>query len=154
MKKTRSNLLKGAAFALSGALMLTLSRTVSALADVDPNFLTKDNGNGTFSKVTSVVEQTGASLRTLIITVSVLVMFVGLAIIGMQLFGKNVAKREEAKSRLGWAIVGAILIFGGVAILSLSQSVANQLSTSISQGSNTVIVTPDPNLTATPVPTN
>ena len=85
-----------------------------------------------FEKTENVVKEAGGSLKSLITTVAVIILVVAVIFTGMQFTSKNSAKRQEAKSNLAAIIIGAVLIFGAVAVITLSGTIANALNSSIS----------------------
>lgn len=111
----------------------SLMGTVQAFAnDVDVNEIFSYSGKDMFGETTKVVSQAGASARTLVTTIAVIVLVIGLVFIGVSLASKNSQKREQAKSSLGFTIAGAIIVFAAIAILALSQNIANSLTESVS----------------------
>ncbi len=139
--------------ALITVLLISVScfGTVAAHAtqvDVDDIFNTKSDSD-MFGGTTQVVTEAGSSLRTLVITVAIIILVIGLIIVGVQFASKNSAKRQEAKSSLVYVIIGAVIVFGAVAIIAFSQNIANSLDSSLDKnsgkkGSNpTVTVAPE-----------
>ena len=110
--------------ALITVLLISVScfGTVAAHAtqvDVDGLFNSQSN-NDMFKGTTEVVKEAGSSLRVLVITVAVIILVIGLIIVGVQFASKNSAKRQEAKSSLIYVIIGAVIVFGAVAIIAFS----------------------------------
>lgn len=88
--------------------------------------------NGTmFEQTENVVKKAGGSLKSLITTIAIIVLVIAVIFVGIQFTSKNSAKRQEAKSNLGAIIVGAVLIFAAVAVISLSSTIANALEDSV-----------------------
>lgn len=117
-------------------LMLLVSSfaTVAVSADettgaggVDVNSLFTDDGKGIFKDTTNVAKSAGASARTLVITVAVIFLVIGLIIVGLQFTTRNSAKRQEAKANLVAIIIGAIIVFGAIGIIAFSQKIAGSL---------------------------
>ena len=125
--------------ALITVLLISVScfGTVAAHAtqvDVDGLFNSQSN-NDMFKGTTEVVKEAGSSLRVLVITVAVIILVIGLIIVGVQFASKNSAKRQEAKSSLIYVIIGAVIVFGAVAIIAFSQNIANSLDGSLKSNS-------------------
>lgn len=102
--------------------------------NVDSIFNTKSD-NDMFGGTTQVVTEAGSSLRTLVVTVAIIILVIGLIIVGVQFTSKNSAKRQEAKSSLVYVIIGAVIVFGAVAIIAFSQNIANSLDSSLDKNS-------------------
>ena len=94
---------------------------------VDVNSLFTDDGKGIFKDTTDVAKSAGASARTLVITVAVIFLVIGLIIVGLQFTTRNSAKRQEAKANLVAIIIGAIIVFGAIGIIAFSQKIAGSL---------------------------
>ncbi len=95
-----------------------------------------DNGGTLFQSTEGVVKKAGGSLKSLITTIAIIVLVISVIFVGMQFTSKNSAKRQEAKANLGAIVVGAVLIFAAVAVISLSGTIADSLSTSVEEGIN------------------
>jgi hypothetical protein len=101
--------------------------TPTGAGGVDVNSLFTDDGKGIFKDTTNVAKSAGASARTLVITVAVIFLVIGLIIVGLQFTTRNSAKRQEAKSNLVAIIIGAIIVFGAIGIIAFSQKIAGSL---------------------------
>lgn len=127
---------------LAAAFTVTLG-TVSAKAAPDVEGI-MGNDNGMFTDTENVVKGAGGSLKSLITTIAVIVLVIGLIIVGLQFTSKNSSKRQEAKGNLVAIIIGAVIVFAAVAIITLSGTIADALSTSATSGTTTTATTPTP----------
>lgn len=126
---------------LLSVLMLLVSSfaTVAVSADetktgaggVDVTDIFSNKGEDIFGGTTDVAQKAGASMRGLVIVVAVIILVIGLIVVGVQFASKNSAKRQEAKSNLVAIIIGAIIVFGAVAIIAFSQKIAGSLETTL-----------------------
>ena len=98
---------------------------------VDVKTLFDDDGEDIFGGTTKVAKQAGASARTLVITVAVVILVIGLIIVGLQFTSKNSAKRQDAKANLVAIIIGAVIVFGAIGIIAFSQNIASSLETTL-----------------------
>ena len=117
---------------LAAAFTVTLG-TVSAKAAPDVEGI-MNNDNGMFTDTENVVKGAGGSLKSLITTIAVIVLVIGLIVVGLQFTSKNSSKRQEAKGNLVAIIIGAVIVFAAVAIITLSGTIADALSTSATSG--------------------
>lgn len=117
--------------------------------NVDNIFNTKSD-NDMFGGTTQVVTEAGSSLRTLVVTVAIIIIVIGLIVVGVQFTSKNSAKRQEAKSSLIYVIIGAVIVFGAVAIIAFSQDIANSLDSSLDKNSGKKSSGSTPTVTVAP----
>lgn len=129
LKEKASNKIFVAEIALS-TLLMTSMHTVTALAgtkDKDLQFL-EDNDNKTFSDITDTAKGTGGSFYKLMLVVGAIGLVVSLIALGVSYSTtKNSTKKSENKSHLVDVCIGAILVFGAIAIIGLIKSVATKL---------------------------
>lgn len=114
---------------LAAAFTVTLG-TVNAKAAPDVGDIMSGD-NHMFDQTTDVVKGAGGSAKNLITTIAVIVLVIGLIIVGLQFTTKNSAKRQEAKANLVAIIVGAVIVFAAVAIITLSGTIADALEGSV-----------------------
>lgn len=131
---------KGKLFAFLMALALCFMVfaapvTVKAADDtkslVENAFKSDSQSNGMFNKTEDVVKGAGNSVKSLITTIAIIVLVIAVIFVGLQFTSRNSAKRQEAKSNLAAIIIGAILVFAAVAVISLSGTIAEALNSSI-----------------------
>lgn len=90
--------------------------------------LFNDKGNDHLGKITEQVEDVGASLYRLVLTVAFIVTVCGCAVIGVKLFGRSAVQISEAKENLVWLVVGAVIALSGIAMLTFSKDIAAEIS--------------------------
>ena len=129
MKKTKSMMKKITylmTMLMTGFCMLLqvfAAEEESTTSDYDFSWLTKGEGNQSFSKMTSMVQDTGASFYLLMMAVGVF----GLAgvgtFVGLRLASAGAGKRAEALEQMLMLIIGGSVIFGIPAIIGLAKSI-------------------------------
>ncbi|MBR6474918.1 MAG: hypothetical protein IKS98_05655 [Lachnospiraceae bacterium] len=127
MKKLLSKM----AVLLSVLMLLVSSFATVAVSAAETDFLNQEPTNDIFGGTTKVAKDAGSSLKSLVVTVAIIVLVIGLIVVGLQFTSKNSAKRMEAKSNLVAVIIGAIIVFGAVAIIAFSGTIADSLSKSL-----------------------
>ena len=143
ISKTLSALALGITCAATSLMGTVQAFAASTANDVNVNDIFTEKGKDMFGETTKVVSEAGASARTLVVTIAVIVLVIGLVFIGVSLASRNTQKREQAKSSLGFTIAGAIVVFAAIAILALSQNIAASLTESVTtEQSSTPTPTP------------
>lgn len=126
--------------------IITFAAPVAAHAEVNVNDAFDDSGT-MFSQTENVVRKTGGSLKSLITTIAVIVLVISVIFVGLQFTSKNAARRQEAKSNLASIIIGAILVFASIAVITLAGTISEALETSVEgtgSGQNQTTAAPDP----------
>lgn len=127
----------GKVFMMLSVLALTIGFQPAMLAKADAdaptstptdslNWITDGSkaASGIFKDLTETAKVQGASAYSLTMVIAVIALVASIIMIGIQLTRKNSQKREEAKSSLvGW-IIGALVVFGAMSIISLVQIMA------------------------------
>ncbi len=135
---------------LLSVFVLTLAVTAAVPAvrakagttyDLNEYFQEPEDGEDYFGDVTKVVKQGGASVRGLVMAIGIVFLVISISIVGLTMAKKNPNEREMAKSRLVAIIIGAIIFFSGLAILSLAQRIANTVGNAIPTPTPGVIIT-------------
>lgn len=109
---------------------IKLSNRLSLLADIDLNAIADgESDGGALSQVVTGVKDVGQDSYTLLMWVggfgSIIILI--LAAIGFVISGQS-NKRQEAKSWIVTAIIGAIIIFASIFIINLAKTVGVNLS--------------------------
>lgn len=90
------------------------------------SFLETENKGGAFDSLATSIENSGASLKRLVLSFAISVATAAVIIFGLQLvLGKNGAKKQELKDHLPWLILGIVLIIGFTLVFSLASSIVS-----------------------------
>lgn len=96
----------------------------STQSTTDLSFL-KGNGNGAFDGLTDTVKETGASGMNLAMAVGIVALAIATIMAGATIAFKKGQKREEGKESLSNIVIGGIIVFGAVGIVSLIAGIAS-----------------------------
>jgi len=92
------------------------------------DFLTKGESNGAFDKITQTAKETGASGYKFMMVVGAIGLVFSVVTLGISIaLTKNSAKRSESKDHIKYIALGAMLVFGAIALIGLVQSVATKI---------------------------
>lgn len=118
-----------AALCLGAGVVLTGSPVTVFAADPDPDppktktdtdfsFL-EGKGNGAFDKMTTAVQDTGASGVQFLRVVGIIVLVVAIIIIGYGFMLKKGSKLDESKEKVVNVVIGAAFVFGALSIAAM-----------------------------------
>lgn len=115
-----------AALCLGAGVVLTGSPVTVFAADPDPKTKTdtdfsflEGKGNGAFDKMTTAVQDTGASGVQFLRVVGIIVLVVAIIIIGYGFMLKKGSKLDESKEKVVNVVIGAAFVFGALSIAAM-----------------------------------
>ena len=87
----------------------------------------KGKGNGTFDKLTNVVQETGASLYQLLLAIGVVGLVAISIFCGIKLASSGSGKRADALEQIIWVLVGGVVVFGSLSFVGYMGSIGANL---------------------------
>lgn len=87
----------------------------------------KGKGNGTFDKLTNVVQETGASLYQLLLAIGVVGLVAISIFCGIKLASAGPGKRADALEQIIWVLVGGVVVFGSLSFVGYMGSIGANL---------------------------
>lgn len=114
---------------IAAGMVLVTGGPVTALANTETTESTefdflKGEGNNAFQGLTTTVRETGASGMNLVTAVGIVALAVATVLAGIAIAFKKGQKREEGKESLSNIVIGGVIIFGAVGIVSLIAGVS------------------------------
>lgn len=114
---------------IATGMVLVTGGPVTALANTETTESTefdflKGEGNNAFQGLTTTVRETGASGMNLVTAVGIVALAVATVLAGIAIAFKKGQKREEGKESLFNIVIGGVIIFGAVGIVSLIAGVS------------------------------
>lgn len=114
---------------IATGMVLVTGGPVTALANTETTESTefdflKGEGNNAFQGLTTTVRETGASGMNLVTAVGIVALAVATVLAGIAIAFKKGQKREEGKESLSNIVIGGVIIFGAVGIVSLIAGVS------------------------------
>lgn len=114
---------------IATGMVLVTGGPVTALANTETTESTefdflKGEGNNAFQGLTTTVRETGASGMNLVTVVGIVALAVATVLAGIAIAFKKGQKREEGKESLSNIVIGGVIIFGAVGIVSLIAGVS------------------------------
>lgn len=114
---------------IAAGMVLVTGGPVTALANTETTESTefdflKGEGNNAFQGLTTTVRETGASGMNLVTAVGIVALAVATVLAGIAIAFKKGQKREEGKESISNIVIGGVIIFGAVGIVSLIAGVS------------------------------
>lgn len=120
MKVAKAALCLGAGVVLTGSPVTVFAADSDEKTKTDTDFsFLEGKGNGAFDKMTTAVQDTGASGVQFLRVVGIIVLVVSIIIIGYGFMLKKGSKLDESKEKVVNVVIGAAFVFGALSIAAM-----------------------------------
>lgn len=120
MKVAKAALCLGAGVVLTGSPVTVFAADSDEKTKTDTDFsFLEGKGNGAFDKMTTAVQDTGASGVQFLRVVGIIVLVVAIIIIGYGFMLKKGSKLDESKEKVVNVVIGAAFVFGALSIAAM-----------------------------------